>query len=1811
MNSTPSPRSFGLAVLVLGVLAARWERRTKLNVKSRIAGKRTTRTAIRTLGAAVVGCLASAAFGQTPANDPFANPQVITGVFGNATGTNVNATLETGEPTTTAGRSGGKSVWFRWTAPASGSFTFSLTATFDSQLAVYTGTAVGSLSMIAESDPPGSGGDAVTFSTTQNTNYQLRIDGYQSTGVFTLNWSANPVYEKLFSFTDAAAGSVSMGRYPRTDLVQGFDGNFYGTTSEGGASFCGTVFKLTPGGVLTTLVGFTGTAGSNIGRQPNKLVQGSDGDFYGTTKGGGAGDWGTVFKLTPGGELTTLVEFTGTAGSNKGQQPNELVEGSDGNFYGTTTGGGASYFGTVFKLTPSGMLTTLVEFTGTAGSNLGNYPYAGLIQGNDGNFYGTTKGGGASDMGTVFKLTPSGVLTTLVEFTGTASGYIGKYPYVGLVQGSDGNFYGTTHEGGASGAGTVFKLTPGGVLTTLVEFTGTVGSNKGLYPYASLMQGSDGNFYGTTLMGGASGAGTVFKLTSGGVLTTLVEFTGTVLGSKTGCFPYAGLVQDGDGNFYGTTKQGGAGDWGTVFKLTPGGVLTMLVEFTGTASGNIGKNPYAGLVQDSDGNFYGTTRQGGVSECGTIFKLTSGGVLTTLIEFTGAAASNKGRYPYASLVRGSDGNFYGTTRQGGASDRGTVFKLTPGGVLTTLVEFTGTVSSHKGKYPYAGLVQGGDGNFYGTTSLGGASDMGTVFKLTPDGELTTLVEFTGTASGYLGKYPHGSLVQDLDGNFYGTTEYGGASDKGTVFMLTPAGNMTTPVEFTGTAGSKKGMYPYAGLMQGGDGNFYGTTRRGGAYDYGTVFKLTPGGVLTTLIEFTGTTGNNMGRYPYAGLTQGNDGNFYGTTLPGGETGMGGMVFKITSGGALTTLHDFAGDPVDSQPYAAFVVGFDGNLYGTTLGGSANGYGCIYRMVFPGMPNVLLLPPEGLTTTSAAVQCKVNPRGAATMVTLEYGDDGIAFPNSVVIQPSFTGYQWFLVGRTLGNLISGSTYYYRFRAANSSGETLSTVQSVSTLAEPVVAIAAASGILPTSARLNGTLNARNFAATVVFEWGTDGNSFPNTVAATPGVVTGNMAVPVSADVWGLVKGTTYYYRVVATNVAGTGVSGTQGFTTLTEPVAVLGGASALSTTRARVAGTVDAKGSAVTVSFEWGTDGVDFPSSVSASPASVGGSGPVTVSATLTGLTQGTTYHYRIRATGPGGTGYSGSGTFSLSILSGLVQVFPDPPPPGSGTVMVNFDPPSRGAWRFAGEQAWRSSGVVAGQLASGLRLIEFLPLPGYISPPKETLDVTHGGNVTLERVYFETMVVGSGGLTVRLKPDELGAAEVPQATRAQWRFMGETVWRDSGGDPLSGLVAGSYLIECKPVSGRVTPPTASISIVDGDSRELTLTYFTANNPGGAAPLPLDFSSVATDEDKPFAFVGQIRSEVGSSTGFVVKRRVVATAGHVVFDDGTLGYITGLQWLFQRHSGEHEPQPQVPRGYYLAAGYAAQRIADASPGEGSAQSQHLDYAALYFLEEAGRGGYGGFLATDAGDDNEFLGSTAEKILAGYAMDGIPAADKGRLHATAEFSTALTPAYGETWTSTAVRGLGGCSGGPLFVRRSNGPYFPAAIYLGGSGQTVVRAINSEVVELFNRAEVSGNGGDNNTGGGITHTSVTAIGSTTQPGSLKVLIEPEAARTAGAGWRLKPEAIYRLSGTQKGSLSPGTYLLEFTAVSGFPAPPQQSVAVTGGQLTTLDLHLWPNPHRARSLAPDPLRHHHQHRHRRRQRRPRWRRPAQPGRIHRGHPS
>jgi uncharacterized repeat protein (TIGR03803 family) len=209
--------------------------------------------------------------------------------------------------------------------------------------------------------------------------------------------------------------------------------------------------------------------------------------------------------------------------------------------------------------------------------------------------------------------------------------------------------------------------------------------------------------------------------------------------------------------------------------------------------------------------------------------------------------------------------------------------VTPSGTLTILHSFAG---QSDGAYPFAGLAEGADGNLYGTTFLGGANNYGTVFKLTTNGALITLVSFGGSG----GAYSRAGLVQGTDGSFYGTTQGGGASGRGTVFKLGTDGALTTLISFNGANGAN----PSAGLVQGPAGNFYGTTRGGGAYTntsgsgYGTVFALTPDGILTTLVSFNGTNGAN----PYAGLVQGADGSFYGTTANGGSADSG-TIYRLS------------------------------------------------------------------------------------------------------------------------------------------------------------------------------------------------------------------------------------------------------------------------------------------------------------------------------------------------------------------------------------------------------------------------------------------------------------------------------------------------------------------------------------------------------------------------------------------------------------------------------------------------------------------------------------------------------------------------------------------------------------------------------------------------------------------------------------------------------------------------------------------------------------------------------------------------------
>jgi uncharacterized repeat protein (TIGR03803 family) len=434
-------------------------------------------------------------------------------------------------------------------------------------------------------------------------------------------------------------------------------------------------------------------------------------------------------------------------------------------------------------------------------------------------------------------VSPAQTFKTLLDFNGTN----GANPvYTSLIQGRDGNLYGTTLGGGSNGAGTVFKINPAGKVTTIYSFCSQVNCADGTGPYAGLVQASDGNFYGTTFQGGTNGDfGTVFKITPGGTLTTLHSFN-----LSDGAQPFAGLVQARSGDFYGTTSGGPATNNGTLFKITSAGSLTTLHVFDGTD----GSQPMSTLIQGTDGNLYGTTPYG--ARYGTVFKITLSGTLTTLHSFS----LTDGSYPYCALLRAADGNFYGTTYGGGDTSNcynngcGTVFKITPDGTLTTLHNFEST----EGANPIAGLIQATDGNFYGTTYAGGsAGGWGVVFKITPSGTVTTLHSFDGTNGGQ----PYGPVAQDTNGNLYGTATNGlGIASQGTIFGISTG--LGPFVSFTSSSG-KVGQV--AGILgQGFTGTtsvlFNGTTAQFTVKSATFITATVPTGATTGFVKVTTPNG---------------------------------------------------------------------------------------------------------------------------------------------------------------------------------------------------------------------------------------------------------------------------------------------------------------------------------------------------------------------------------------------------------------------------------------------------------------------------------------------------------------------------------------------------------------------------------------------------------------------------------------------------------------------------------------------------------------------------------------------------------------------------------------------------------------------------------------------------------------------------------------------------------------------------------------------------------------------------------------------
>lgn len=717
----------------------------------------------------------------------------------------------------------------------------------------------------------------------------------------------------------ALGGTNGPGVRPLAGLVLGPDGNYYGTASEGGAFGGGTVFKLTPAGELSPLVSFPYEQGT----PSESLIVGSDGNLYGTTAGAFAGtpnSPGTIFRLTLAGQLTILATFVNTGAPVVA--PQRLMESSDGNFYGTTAAGGAQQKGQVFRLTKDGTLTILADFTGSNGAA----PQAGLIEATDGNLYGTTSNGGTNNNGTVFRVTKAGVITVLASFGSDAS--TGTWPQAELTQGPDGNLYGVTSAGAANFGGAVFRITLGGTLTGLAPLP----QNNVAAP-SPLVLGDDGNFYGTTV-------DNYYRVSLTGNLTVLADFSSTFEGRQA----EGPLLKVGNGTFLGTTYSGGTLDqneFGTIHRLTEQGTVTPVVAFPKI----IGRNFNSELTEAPDGLLYGTVADNGRRFIGSSaripapFRMSKTGTVVPLSSFTattGLGPSGKS----SPMIHVGGGVLFGSLSDGGVLTppialnthaAGFIYRIRPTGSVARIYQFIRTANpgdapNEHGETPDGALAPGPDSQFYGTTALGGAQARGTLFKIDINGNLTTLASFNNAT----GLGPSGKLILS-DGLFYGRTTFGGANNTGTFFSATPQGAITAISSFP------PGISPNS-LILATDGNFYGTMFNGGTNNLGTVFRLTKSGVLTTFASMDAATGSAP-----LGVIEAVDGNFYGVTS--GTLQDPGGIFQLTRGGVLTPVFRFDAAR-GTGPAANLMQASDGHLYGTTSGNGPSRAGVVYRVTLP-------------------------------------------------------------------------------------------------------------------------------------------------------------------------------------------------------------------------------------------------------------------------------------------------------------------------------------------------------------------------------------------------------------------------------------------------------------------------------------------------------------------------------------------------------------------------------------------------------------------------------------------------------------------------------------------------------------------------------------------------------------------------------------------------------------------------------------------------------------------------------------------------
>ncbi|GAA5483171.1 fibronectin type III domain-containing protein [Haloferula sargassicola] len=805
--------------------------------------------------------------------------------------------------------------------------------------------------------------------------------------------------------------------------------------------------------------------------------------FFGLSATGGGEGKGTLYKITKTGTVTTLVNFTGLRDEYPGYEPKGgLWDDGAGWLWGTTFRGGASDVGTVFKYNwHTGTFETVVEFNGDNGS----FPDGTLEPDGTGGLWGTTTGGGLTDDGTVFRLRLSdGAFASIISFSRTAGPAPGAWPVGGLTADGHGSLWGVTAQGGQSSQGVVFKV-------DIASHDYTRMADFAPFPVldtitARLHYDGEGFLWGTAGGGITEGPeGAVFKVaTLTGEITVVHQFDWATTGWK----PSGGLTEDSSGNLWGTTTAGLGSGLGGVFKVQRStGSVTSVAEF----SEETGYSSVAPLTADSSGVFWGTATHGGPAGVGSIFKVATRALpasITAVRLLDDDLPPVRGRSPNGGFVMTDSGKLWGTTLLGGRSDNGTVFTLDPeSGEIQTLAEFTGTGGAAPGSGP-SGLIDGGNGGFWGVTAGGGLGH-GTIFKVDSQTRaVSTVVSLTGTTGAAKGDWPGGKLVRVGDW-LWGTSRAGGLADRGTVFRVNRlTGAFVTVHEWTGTA-QTHGDGAMDGLAPDGSGFLWGVTYRSGSSGHGSVFKIaTSTGTYSEVYPFPPSGETDV--IPQGPLTAGGDGRMWGVTNVLSGTSGGTLYSLRISGGALDSHHPFSalgGPGPGGNPAGGLLADASGTLWGISRQGGNHSRGAIFRIPVSG----------GYAGTAVW-----------TLPLSRYAWPAPGFhPGSSPLTAGGDGHYY---GALEEAGIGGNGQIFRLRFG------------------PNALTLPADGVGHTSAVLHGLIKPNGTTSAAGFDFGVQPDLATSLPWSSGNTSSGSFYEPVSAQLTGLVPGTTYYFRARATN-----------------------------------------------------------------------------------------------------------------------------------------------------------------------------------------------------------------------------------------------------------------------------------------------------------------------------------------------------------------------------------------------------------------------------------------------------------------------------------------------------------------------------------------------------------------------------------------------------------------------------------------------------------------------------------------------------------